>query len=240
MDLPTFRGLDLAQMSAGIIAPTSPGCARANTSEVNARRKKPALREPVMPALSPDLLKNGRVLARRKLPQRRADLSAGQSTAGKPGRAQAHQAPLARTLGVVSPKPGLTGRRQGPSNLPAAARVADVTRHNGLADKTGSTSSGLARPKPIIFCSRLGRNILYPDLSGPPSARNSGIPLRDIIGIFHLQLRGYQFAIEHAEVTSHADADADSKSRRFLQASGCRNSSRAACGQGTAGRPRRA
>ena len=187
-----------------------------------------------MSALSPDLLEKMDAYWRAA-----NYLSVGQiylrdnPTAGKPARAQAHQAPLART-------PGRCFTKAGP-DWPSARAVDRRSRARGrrdapqgLADKTGSTSSRLARPKPIIFCSRLGRNILYPDLSGPPSARNSGIPLREIIGIFPLQLRGYQFAIEHAEVTSHADADTDSKSRRFLQASGGRNSSRGACGQGTA------
>jgi hypothetical protein len=39
------------------------------------------------------------------------------------------ESPLERKhMGVVSPKPGVTGRRQGPSNPPATARAAGATR----------------------------------------------------------------------------------------------------------------
>src|SRR3954453_13302092 len=70
--------------------------------------------------------------------------------------------------------------------------------------------------------------------TGGPSSPLSGIALRDINGISRLPACGYQFAIELAEVTSHADAD--NKPARALPASGRRISPRVARGQGAGGR----
>ena len=76
------------------------------------------------------------------------------------------------------------------------ARVADVTRHQRPRRQNWQYFWPLSSTEADCDFATGWRETLLSRLPEPPSPPHSGIPLRDIIGIFHLQLRGYQFAIE--------------------------------------------